>query len=156
MTEANDRRPLVLVFICNDERFDEQGGRIDELTAHYEQLGYRVRFVRVDGTANWLSDCFSNLGLMLYGRASLSEAALVHVEAHMGCHGLRDLYREEEGHELPDDAEENRHIHDLQELVAPLRARLRALVNPEAGIVTYMYDMAEAVLEGLFGFSGPI
>lgn len=156
MAAAEDARPLALVYICSDERFDGEGSRIAELRAHYERLGYRVYFVRVAATANWLADTFEGPHLMTMSRAFLKLAALVHVEAHLTCVGLRDQYYEANGSELPDDKEEEIHTVDLRDAVDPLRAKLLQYGNRNATIVTYLYDMQEAVLDGLFRVHSPI
>jgi len=158
MAGAADQKPLALVYICDEEFLDVEGGRVDLLRAYYESQGYRVRFVRVPAATSWLADNFEGSHLRRMTQSSLREALLVHVEAHLRCSGLVDKHLEEEDYILPAREEEDAHADDLRELIAPLQAWLRKLGNTRAKILTFLYNPADAKAKshGVYGVSNPI
>lgn len=145
-----DNRPLVVIFICSDDRFDGDGRRIAELKHYYEARGFRVFFVRVAGTAHWLADPAEAERLMHMARVFLRKSVLVVVEAHLSCLGHRDKFLEDYGLELPDDEERGIAERDLNEGAKRLISELRRLGNARAEITTILNTMKGIVRQGTY------
>ncbi|HEY2004038.1 MAG TPA: hypothetical protein VGH44_02890 [Candidatus Saccharimonadia bacterium] len=148
MTQEHDDRPVVLVYMCSDERFDGSTGRMAELKKFYEVRGYKVYFVRVAATANWLADADESSHLLSMSQPFLLSARIVIVEAHMTCVGLRNIYAQRGLTALKDADEETVHKGHLLIGAHRVVTELRRLGNTYAAVhaqLNHMTSTAERI-----------